>query len=209
MAERRRIVVATQNQGKLRELTALLGELPFEFVSVNTVLAGPFSIDETETTFHGNAALKAAALARATGLWALADDSGLEVDALDGAPGVRSARYAGDQASDADNVDKLLTALRDTPSAERRARFRCVLALARPDTSEIHYSEGVVEGHITDAPRGSGGFGYDPIFMAEASPEVTFAELSADAKNALSHRRQAVGRLSPILLELARSQSDE
>jgi XTP/dITP diphosphohydrolase len=187
-----RLVVASANPGKLRELGALLGELAAEIVPQSEL--GVAAVAETEATFLGNALLKARHAARATGGAALADDSGLEVDALGGAPGVRSARYAGEGASDADNIARLLAALAAVPPP-RRARYRAVLVLVRgPDDPAPLVGEGCWEGRIAAAPRGAGGFGYDPLFLPDDGAR-TAAELAADEKNRLSHRARALAAL--------------
>jgi XTP/dITP diphosphohydrolase len=156
-------------------------------------------IEEHGTTFAENAALKARAVMQATGLPALADDSGLEVDALDGEPGVRSARFAGPGASDAERNALLLERLEGTPAVRRSARFRCVVAFVDPKEPErAHLEEGSCEGRILDAPRGDGGFGYDPVFYVE-SLNRTFAEATPEEKNRLSHRGQAMRRMAEEL----------
>ena len=150
---------------------------------------------EDADTFVGNARLKASALVAVTGLASLADDSGLEVDALDGAPGVRSARYAGEDATDEENVAELLAALaHHYRAAERQARFRCVVVLQRPGGSEV-VAEGTAEGHIAPAPAGSGGFGYDPVFVPDAGDGRTFGEMTQGEKHAISHRGHALASL--------------
>ena len=153
---------------------------------------------ETERTFAGNALLKARACVAATGLPALADDSGLEVDALNGMPGVRSARWAGPEATDADNNELLLRQLLDVSEPDRTARFVCAMAAVFPDGTE-HVCLGVMSGHLTDAPRGENGFGYDPLFVAEGNT-VTNAGLDAEAKDTISHRGQAVRAIVPLLV---------
>ena len=188
----RRLVVATTNRGKLVEVTALLAPRAVEVVSVDTVLPG-WTLEENGTTFEENARAKAVDVARRAGLPALGDDSGLEVAALGGAPGVRSARYAGAHATDAENVARLLVALRDVPDGARQAAFRCALALAWPDATLLEV-EGRCEGTIAHAPSGAGGFGYDPVFIDAASGR-TFAELGAAEKNARSHRGRALAAL--------------
>lgn len=192
----RRIVLATGNRGKARELQSMLGSA---WTVVLQSELGVESVEETGSTFVENALLKARHAAAVTGLPALADDSGLEVDALGGAPGVRSARYAGPTASDADNVDLLLAELAGVPPARRTARFRCVLAFVRDaaDAAPV-LAEGRWEGRITEAPRGLAGFGYDPVFEDPASG-LTAAELAPAAKNARSHRGQALRNLVPAL----------
>ncbi len=188
----RRLVVASGNPGKLRELRALAGSLATEIVAQSDL--GVAAIAETEPSFLGNALLKARHAARATGLAALADDSGLEVDALGGAPGVASARYAGEGASDADNIAKLLGALAGVPPP-RRARFRAVLVLVTgPDDPAPLVAEGRWEGRIATAARGAGGFGYDPVFLP-GDGELSVAELGPEEKNRRSHRAQALRAL--------------
>lgn len=192
----RRIVLATGNRGKAREIAAMLG--PAWDVLLQSDL-GVKPAAETGATFAENALLKARHAAAATGLPALADDSGLEVDALDGAPGVRSARYAGEEASDAENVALLLARLAPVPSGRRGARFRCVLAYVRSaDDPEPILAEGSWEGRIAAGPRGSAGFGYDPVFEDGLSG-LTAAELPAARKNELSHRGQALRALRGLL----------
>ncbi|MFN8019282.1 MAG: RdgB/HAM1 family non-canonical purine NTP pyrophosphatase [Acidimicrobiales bacterium] len=189
------LVLASANPKKVRELRELLGDR-FELV------ARPDDVPEVvedADSFEGNARLKAVALVAATGMAALADDSGLEVDALDGAPGVFSSRYAGEGATDAENVAKLLAelgALDATGAApsHRTARFRAVLVLRRPDGSEV-VAAGSVEGTIADAPRGANGFGYDPVFVPGEGDGRTFAESSAEEKHAISHRGRALRAL--------------
>ena len=189
----RRLVLASGNAGKLREFAALLAPRGIELVLQSQFGVQP--AEETGKTFEANALLKARHAARGSGLPALADDSGIEVDALGGAPGVRSARYAGEGASDADNVNKLLEALREVPEPQRGARFRCVIALvSSADDESPLLARGSWEGHIVRAPRGGGGFGYDPVFVPTGST-ITSAEMSAAAKNAVSHRGQALARL--------------
>ncbi|WP_426572077.1 RdgB/HAM1 family non-canonical purine NTP pyrophosphatase [Aquihabitans sp. McL0605] len=191
MAERTPIVLASANPKKAAEIVEILGS------HLELVPRPPEVPDvvEDDDTFEGNSRLKAVALVEATGLAAVADDSGLEVDALDGAPGVWSARYAGEGASDQDNVDKLLAALADRPDpADRTARFRAVVVLRYPDGSEV-VAAGAVEGHIAEAPRGPGGFGYDPVFIPVDGDGRTFGEMSQDEKHAISHRGRALRSL--------------
>ena len=191
-----KLLLATRNAGKLRELRSRVQRL--EVLSLDDVAPMP-EVEETEETLEGNARLKAVAAARGAGLWTVADDSGLFVDALGGEPGVRSARYA--PGSDADRVRALLEAMDRVPDDERGASFRCVLALASPD-GEARPVEGVCRGRILRAPRGSGGFGYDPVFLV---PELerTMAELSLEEKGRVSHRARALDALEPLLRELA------
>jgi len=187
------LVVATANEGKLREIRALLAGLPFDVIGQAAL--GVSSAEETGTSFLANALIKARHAAAATGEAALADDSGLEVDALGGAPGILSARYAGTQADDALNNAKLLAALADTPPALRRARYRCAVVFVEGSRDAAPLcTEGVWEGFVLDAPRGTGGFGYDPYFWL---PELgaTAAELAPAEKNRRSHRGQALAAL--------------
>lgn len=198
---RHTLVVATQNAGKLAELRALLAALPVTVLSSDEVLTRKVTIVEDGETFAENATKKAVAIARATMMLTLADDSGLEVDALGGAPGVRSARYAHSRATDGENNAALLAALSSLADEEAvfRARFRCVLALVDPIVSfEPHLVEGVCEGRILIAPRGSGGFGYDPLFLVEGR-DKTMAELDDSEKNAISHRGRAFQTLRLVL----------
>jgi len=192
-----RIVLATGNRGKLAEFEAMLAPLHFEFAPQSAFGIEP--PEETGSTFAANALLKARHAAQLSGLPAMADDSGLEVDALGGAPGVWSARYAGPNASDADNIAKLLLALRDVPKAARRARFRCVIAFVQSATDPAPvFGEGAWEGGILEQPRGGGGFGYDPVFE-DPSTGRAVAELAAEDKNARSHRGQALRALLAAL----------
>lgn len=195
-----RLVFATRNAGKLRELRELLSGLPaLELLSLDDFPNAPAELPETGDTFAENAQSKALAALQATGLAALADDSGLEVDALDGRPGVRSARYAGSDATDAERVAKLLQELSAVPDARRSARFRCVIALVtpeRPDLAELR--EGCCEGTILRAPRGDQGFGYDPVFFVPALGR-TFAEVSGSEKHRHSHRGRAMDAMAELL----------
>ena len=190
-ASRKRVVVATRNKGKLAEIRSALAPLRWEFVAGDDLGSVP-DVRETGTTFFDNAKLKAEAYHRHFGgMAALADDSGREVDALKGAPGVRSARYAGDSATDSDNNAKLLRALGDLPLAERTARFRSTIVFIDEDGTTLTAS-GTCEGHIGFERRGTGGFGYDPLFLPDAAPGKTMAELSLAEKNAISHRGAAL-----------------
>jgi XTP/dITP diphosphohydrolase len=196
-----RLLVATHNPGKLREYHALLAELPLDIVTPADIGLN-LDVEETGATFEANAVLKARAFAAAAGLPALADDSGLVVDALGGFPGVVSARWA--PGSDADRVRALLARLAGVPAAARTARFQAVVALALPD-GRIEHATGSVEGRIAQAPRGSAGFGYDPIFLVEDGGfegVLTLAELPPAEKNRISHRARAVEALTPVLLRM-------
>jgi XTP/dITP diphosphohydrolase len=192
VTETRRVVIASKNPDKVREVEAVLASLdpPFEVVRG---LDWP-DIEETEDTLEGNALLKAAAVAAATGIAAVADDTGLEVDALDGAPGVHTARYAGPDAGYASNLAKLLTDLEGV--GDRTARFRTAIALVEPGVEPV-VVEGVMEGEIAHAPRGANGFGYDPVFLVG---DRTYAEMTDEEKNGISHRARALRALSEILV---------
>ena len=192
----RTLVLATANRAKARELRALLDGIPYRVLDLTDFpsLALPA---EGAVSYSENALLKARAVAAATGMLALADDSGIEVDALDGGPGVLSARYGGERLDDEARCALMLRALRDVSPERRTARYRCVVALRAPDDREASV-EGVVEGVILDGPRGNGGFGYDPIFYHRALG-ATFAEVTPEAKHAVSHRGQAMARARRIL----------
>ena len=193
------LIIATFNAHKAGEIRAILPSLPLR---LRTLAEFPEAAPAAEdgVTLEENAVKKASAAARFTGSWALADDTGLEVDALGGAPGVRSARYAGENASGADNNARLLGELAGVPDARRSARFATVMALVSP-SGEIALSRGVLEGRITLAPRGVNGFGYDPLFEPEGSA-LTLAELPDAKKNVLSHRARALAGLLPLLQKL-------
>lgn len=188
-----RVVLASGNKGKLRELASLLAPLGLELVAQSAL--GIETPPETGHTFAENALLKARFAAAATALPALADDSGIEVDALGGRPGIYSARYAGEGASDEDNLRKMLIELRDVPASQRSARYQCVIAYVEgPNDSRPVLATGTWEGSLIDEPRGLGGFGYDPIFVPHGF-DKTAAELDAVQKNSLSHRGQALRML--------------
>lgn len=193
---RQRIVFASGNAGKARELEAMLDEA-FEIVLQGDLGIAP--VEETGTTFEANSLLKARHAAQVSGLPALADDSGIEVDALDGAPGVYSARYAGAGASDSDNLQKLLDDMQGVPEEKRGARFRCVLTFVRSaeDAAPL-IADGRWEGSIAQLPSGDGGFGYDPVFI-DADTGVTSAAMPAAEKNARSHRGKALQELRRML----------
>jgi XTP/dITP diphosphohydrolase len=196
---RLRLVVATGNADKAREIRAVLDRAGADVELLPRPEEVP-EVEETGTTLVANARLKAVALRDATGIAALGEDTGLEVDALGGAPGVFSARYAGEGASYADNVAKLLREVGSVRRASRTARFRTAVVLAQPDGSEL-VAEGVVEGVIADEPRGTGGFGYDAVFAPAGAGGRTFAELTADHKHAISHRGRALRALAVRLRE--------
>lgn len=192
------LVVATRNKKKMEEIRRILAGLDVTLYSLDDFPGCP-EVEETEDTFEGNAVLKARAVAAFTGRPALADDSGLEVFALTGEPGVRSARYAGDDATDADNVRKLLSELADTPDYMREARFVCVVALAGPDGA-VETFEGTADGVIGRRPVGESGFGYDPVFYPKGH-ERTFAQMGAAEKDGMSHRGRALQKLARRLAE--------
>ncbi len=200
----KKLLIATHNPGKLREYAALLDGLPLT-LTTPTQEGLSLEVAETGETFAENAALKALAYARASGRLTLADDSGLEVDALDGAPGVYSARYAGPEASDADRYRLLLRRLADVPQERRTARFRCAVALATPQ-GDVQIADGTCEGVIGFAPRGAHGFGYDPVFYLPTHGQ-TMAELPPEVKNQLSHRAQAIRAARPLLQALLAAQT--
>lgn len=189
MAPHSRLLIATHNRGKLRELSELLGAVPYELVSLGD-LGIHHDVDETGSTFEENATLKAETYCELADVMTLADDSGLEVDALGGEPGVRSARYAGPDATDVERVEFLLGKLDGTDLDTWSARFRCVIAIVEPGRPTTLY-HGSCEGRIVSEPRGENGFGYDPVFLF---PDIglTMAELSAEQKNRVSHRAEAV-----------------
>ena len=185
-----KLVLATRNPGKVRELGKMLSDRrTIELLSMKDFPEAP-EVIEDGATYRDNARKKAIHVAEYTGFQALADDSGLEVDALDGAPGVHSARYAGSGASDADRIAKLLAAIKDAPDGERTARFKCAVAIAQPK-SRTDVVIGVCEGSIIREPRGTEGFGYDPIFVPQGY-DLTFAELGENVKNRISHRAKAL-----------------
>jgi XTP/dITP diphosphohydrolase len=189
-AQTKELLIATGNKGKLAEFQSLLASLPLrlrnlaEFPEIREV-------EETGTTFSDNAVLKARGYAGQTCLWTLADDSGLEVDALNGAPGVFSARYGGEGATDTERIERLLEELSQCGEQERRARFTCVIAIADPQGQIAHLSTGRCEGRIIHAPRGTGGFGYDPVFVPQGFDQ-TFGELAPEIKQSISHRALAM-----------------
>jgi XTP/dITP diphosphohydrolase len=202
MTASKRLLVASGNPKKLVELRRIFEAVEgLSVVGPEEVGAIPEVVEDGDT-FEHNARKKAREIARDKGMMTIADDSGLEVDALDGAPGVYSARYAGDGGDEANN-EKLLRELRDVPDEARTARFRCVLAIADPDGplgDDEHVASGAVEGRIAHAPRGEGGFGYDPLFFPEGR-DVTMAELSPGDKDAISHRARAAQAILPFLHE--------
>jgi XTP/dITP diphosphohydrolase len=201
-AGRPRLLVATRSEHKLRELRELLSLEHAELVSLDDLGVFDDPIEDGQT-FEANAAIKARAGLTATGLPTLADDSGIEVDALDGGPGVRTRRYAGEDATDAGNNAKLLAALDRLPPERRGARYVCVLALAVPGAA-LRFERGVCRGRIATEPRGTGGFGYDPIFEPEEEPPRgrTFGQWAPEEKNRISHRARAARAMAPHLAAL-------
>ncbi len=191
-----KLLLATNNKGKVREYKSMLKDLPFALVSL-AELGIKTEVDEVGESLEENARLKATTLARESRLLVLADDSGLEVDALGGEPGRLSARYAGEGASDKDRVNYLLSRLKDVPEEKRSARFRCVIAIAQPD-DEVELCSGECEGVITLEPRGKEGFGYDPIFYLPGLGK-TMAELTLEEKNRVSHRGRAARQAIKLL----------
>ncbi|HEX8492599.1 MAG TPA: RdgB/HAM1 family non-canonical purine NTP pyrophosphatase [Pyrinomonadaceae bacterium] len=191
------LLIATHNPGKILELEASLGMLSLRLRSLREFPSIP-EVEETGMTFTENAVLKASTYGRQSKLWTLADDSGLEVDALGGAPGVFSARYAGPEASDAERVTLLLEELSRKDDGRRSARFVCVIAIADPDGRVAHVAQGSCEGHLAPAPRGTGGFGYDPIFIPNGYRQ-TFGELPSEVKQSISHRSRAFQAASAFL----------
>ena len=191
------LLIATGNAGKVTEIRPVFAGLPINF---RTLIDFPEiqDVEETGSTYEENAVLKARAYARQTGLWALADDSGFEVAALGGAPGVISARYAGAGASDSDRIAFILRQFDRANSDTRSARFVCVAAVADPSSSIANVEQGICEGLIIDHPRGGNGFGYDPIFVPQGF-EQTFAELSPAVKNLISHRAKALHAMRSFL----------
>ena len=200
------LVLATRNRHKVAELSQMLAGKGFKVLSCADFPGLP-DVVEDGRTLKENAEKKARVVSDATGLPALADDTGLEVDALGGAPGVLSARYAGPSATYDDNNRKLLAALADVPAGTRRARFRCVVALAVPG-GPVRTVEGITEGTILEGPRGGGGFGYDPLFVPDGS-DRTYAQMSPAEKNAVSHRGKALRAALTLLLAVADELGEE
>ncbi|NNE99426.1 MAG: XTP/dITP diphosphatase [Pyrinomonadaceae bacterium] len=196
----KKLLVATRNRGKVAELLSLLDDLPFELLTLDD-FENVTDVEETGSTFIENAKLKSLEYAKQTNCLTLADDSGLEVEALDGAPGVYSARYSGENASDKDNIDKLLRELNAKKDQSRLARFVCAMSISDP-SQNLFYGEGYCPGKIALSPIGSGGFGYDPVFVP-AGYQRTFGELSAKTKKKVSHRSIALKKIIRFLSEIA------
>ena len=193
-----RVAIASRNAHKLRELARICADWPVEWVTVENHDPASFpDVEETGATYLDNASLKATQVAASLALPAIADDSGIEVDALGGAPGPRSARYAGEHATDEQNLDALVRAVRGVPAGGRTARYRCVAAIAWPDGRTLH-AEGVCEGALIARRRGTRGFGYDPIFVP-AGWDETMAELTDEQKDRISHRGRAFRALAELL----------
>lgn len=206
MNDRQALLVATRNPGKLEELRQMLADLPFHLYGLNR-FSGIVAVPETGESFIENASLKAVGYATQTGLPTLADDSGLEVNALGGAPGVFSARYAGEQASDADRTTRVLAELSSVEAPGRGARFVSVIAIASREGQILNVSVGTCVGQIGFVPRGSGGFGYDPIFIP-IGYDQTFAEMKPEVKNQISHRARALVGAREFLRSLTIASSD-
>ncbi|MGI8638938.1 MAG: XTP/dITP diphosphatase [Pyrinomonadaceae bacterium] len=201
------LLVATNNIGKVKELKKFLLDLSLQLRSINE-FPGIIEVEETGKTFTENAVLKAKSYALQTKIWALADDSGLEVEVLDGAPGVFSARYAGENATDEEKIVKLLKELNETPDEQRRARFVCAMAIS-DENGEIKFlANGVCSGRIALTPSGTNGFGYDPIFIPDGF-EQTFGELSGEIKQKISHRAQAIIKIIRFLRDFTARQLDQ
>ena len=200
------LLLGTRNPGKVREIESILADCGWSFSSLQA-FPDVETPDETGATYAENAILKAGFYASATGMCALADDSGLEVEALDGAPGVFSARYAGENASDADRRALLLSELAKIPNVNRRARFVAAVAISDAKGTVLNVSEGICEGTIISSPRGDGGFGYDPLFVPDGFNQ-TFAELPEDIKNIISHRARALINTRDFLSQLDHLQHD-
>jgi XTP/dITP diphosphohydrolase len=204
MVGRISMVVATNNAGKLREFREMFADLPVDLMAMSEVVPELAAVVEDGSTFEQNAVKKAQTVADAALMLTLADDSGLEVDALHGEPGVRSARYAGERATDAENNAALLRAMEELPAESRAARFRCVLCLVdpwAPGGQSLITREGRCEGSIARSPRGAGGFGYDPLFVVSGG-DRTLAEFTDQEKNGISHRGNACRALRPVLEEI-------
>ena len=206
MSALRQLLIATSNKGKLVEIQKVLSDIPISLFDLGNFPAIEL-MAETGSTYVENASLKAIGYAAQTGLLTLADDSGLEVDALGGAPGVRSARYTGESASDAERIDSLLAALAFVDDSERSARFVSAVVVANSKREILNVSVGKCEGRIALAPRGNEGFGYDPVFIPDRG-DLTFAELKPEIKNRMSHRARALAATRRYLLSLTTASGD-
>lgn len=205
--DKMQLLVATNNRGKIRELEELLAELPVVLKGLND-FQNVAEVEETGKTFVENAVLKASSYALQTGFWALSDDSGLEVEALGGQPGVFSARYGGENATDEDRINKLLRELNKTNDKSRRARFVCAMAISDEKGAIKFTTEGICDGKITFKPRGANGFGYDPIFVPDGF-EQTFGELSSTVKREISHRARAIIKIIRFLRDFTGVELDQ
>lgn len=194
------LVIATSNLGKLEEIRKFLDRQPITLARPEDILGQRIEVVEDGETFEANAEIKARAIGERTGLVTLADDSGLEVDALDGLPGVRSARFAGEKATDAENNRELLRRLDGLDQTTLSARFRCAMALFDPASNRVELTHGICEGRITRTARGTLGFGYDPLFEVAERDHRTLAELETEDKNLVSHRGKALRAMVPRLL---------
>ena len=195
------LLIGTGNRGKVREYQTLLDGLPLRLLGLDDVGLALMDVDETADTYEGNAMLKARAYAHASGLYALADDSGIEVEALGGRPGLFSARYGGPDSTDETRYRKVLAELAGVPDGKRVARFVCVTAVADPSSLNVATATGIVTGRIAREASGGGGFGYDPVFIPDGY-DVTIASLPAEVKHELSHRGRAARAMIPILAGL-------
>lgn len=193
------IVIATNNRHKFEEIAGILKELPVQLIPLSEYPDAP-ELEEEGATYSENAVHKALTMARFTGKWAMGDDTGLEVDALNGRPGLYSARYAGEDATFADNKKKLLEEIADIPVEKRGATFRTVLALVNPE-GKAHVVEGILRGRIAEAEQGAGGFGYDALFFLPEKGR-TYAELTAEEKNRISHRARAAEKVREYVLKM-------
>ena len=202
----RTLLIATRNRGKLKEIKTLLDNLPVKIIDLSQYPSIE-TVEESGGTFTDNATLKASGYARQAGVLTLADDSGLMVDALDGAPGVHSARYAGEGASDGERTAKLLRDLADVPQGQRTARFISVIAIAQNDGKIVNVSLGECEGQISAEPLGAGGFGYDSIFIPGGST-LTFAQMESAEKDRISHRARALSKAAAFLSALTAASRD-
>lgn len=196
--KKRKLLITTRSKGKFPEIIAVLEGLPFHFLNLRDISKLPdnFEVEEPAMTFEGNAIIKAMTLGKKTGLLTLAEDAGLEVDALEGRPGVYSARY--DPGTDMDRCMKLLSELERVPEGKRTARYRAVVAIYDPHNDMVRTCEGVTEGKIAKDPKGTGGFGYDPVFLSSETGK-TFAEMTLKEKNSISHRGRAMRKAREIL----------
>lgn len=195
------LLIGTGNRGKVREIHCALKHLPLDLHDLTEYpsISVPF---ESSSSYKENATIKAQHYARESGIWALADDSGLEVSVLDGAPGVKSARFGGDHTSDSDRVNLLLSTISDVPMSMRQATFVCVMVIAEPSGRLLYVAEGRCEGRISTSPAGELGFGYDPIFIPDGY-EITFGELPSEIKNRISHRARALASVQKFLGQLS------